>query len=372
LKRSCHFILLFLIFVCQAYASTEYVVASSNDFLQNTLAVYQLDTASGALTKVASLSTGGTGLGPNHSNNVSFLEQAISPNANCIFAVDAGSNDIAAFSKGTSYSLVGNYSNSSLNASFLGGSLAIAPNGKFLYASYSTTENIGAWQVNQDCSLSLIGVYAPSAGAADNTYLKVTPNGKQLVASVGVSAELFSIDQNTGALLDVGYLSFQTVSSIWGLDITRDSRVVVLAGITTLDRVEPVALAAQITSTGLIRPRAWSLLNATVNGNEGVFLGAGGYAGNGNLYFGMNDGVVTTLFTEQPLKVTIENATSTLPLDSDAAIGVTGNILVMAQVPNALATFSINQDGSLTPLSSTVLDDPNAALFSLSVFPNTR
>lgn len=217
-------------------AATEYVIANNNDSVANVLTVYKLDTTSGNLTQIASLMTGGIGLGPSHPNNVANTEQAISQNADCIFAMDAGgSTDIAAFSKGTGYAKVGNYSDPSLNANYWGGSLALTPNGKFLYASYSTTVNIGAWRVNPDCSLVFIASYIPTRGEEIGTPLKVSPDGKSLVAALEVvpgAAELFAIDQSQGILGDVGFISFTSCGGckeIQGIDFTRDSKIVVFA-----------------------------------------------------------------------------------------------------------------------------------------------
>ena len=160
-------------------AAAEYVIANHDSHFENFISVYTLDTSSGALKQVGDFDTNGTGLGGLSGVHVNFanIEQAITAKGACIFALNAYSSDIAAFSAATKYSLVGNYSNAALNASYNGGSLALTPNGKFLYASYSYTGNIGAWQVNSDCSLTFISSYIPLGGNALGA-IKVSPNGQ--------------------------------------------------------------------------------------------------------------------------------------------------------------------------------------------------
>jgi hypothetical protein len=126
-----------------SFAATEYVVVNNNNSISNAAVLYNLDTTTGVLTKSKVLHDGGQGL-PYGNNHFYQVEQAVTQNASCIFAFDTGSSDIVAFSKATGYKRVGKYFNSSLIAIFDGGSLAVTPNGRFLYASYSETGNLGA------------------------------------------------------------------------------------------------------------------------------------------------------------------------------------------------------------------------------------
>jgi hypothetical protein len=169
-----------VVFGSTCFATSEYVIANNNTIDNNSLVVFKLDTASGSLTQIAVLATGGQGLGIPSNEDFANLRQAITPDGACVFALDAGSSDIASFSEVTGYSKVGNYPNAALNANYNGGSLALTPNGKFLYASYSTTQNAAAWGVNSDCSLTFIAAYTPSGGGRVGA-IKVSPNGEGLV-----------------------------------------------------------------------------------------------------------------------------------------------------------------------------------------------
>jgi hypothetical protein len=214
-----------------AFGATEYVVVNDNNYQHNFVTIFRLDTTSGSLTQVALLPTDGAGLGP-FQPSFANIEQAISPNASCVFALNALTNDIASFSKALAYGRVGNYSQSGFDSSAMGGSLTLTPNGKFLYSSYSASENVAAWAVNADCSLTFIASYVPLDKAQPGV-IRVTPNGKGLIVSSPTSSvELFSINSSTGALNDLSYATFCTPEedcSMYGVDVTRDSQFAVFA-----------------------------------------------------------------------------------------------------------------------------------------------
>lgn len=235
--------------------------------------------------------------------------------------------------------------------------------------------------MNADCSLSFIAAYSP--GAAGAGALRVTPSGTHLVASYG-GAELFAVDNNSGALTDIGSLQAGNVCGqcgpMLGVDFTKDSRIAVFANTWATENhvYVPVALPALVTPTGFKQVRVWSLRNsAELALNNVPFFGAGGYAGAGNLYFGMSGGpgfpgVLTANFTENPLEITVASATVINPASSDGAIASVGSLMVVAEYPSQIGVFSINPDGSLTELSTTTVDTVDPGMFSLSAFPDTR
>lgn len=250
-----------LVWLCaSAFASSEYVIVNNNNYISNTAILYRLDTSTGILTKTALLHDGGQGL-PYGNNDFYQVEQAVTQDASCIFVFDTGTSDIAAFSKASKYNRVGKYFNSNLIAIFDGGTLALSPNGKFLYASYSETENLGAWKINSDCTLTFLTAYSLSG----NGQVRATPNGKYLLATGLGGLAQFEIDKLTGNLTYLGTLVFRIgacarggVCFPRGFDITKDSKYVVLSSLAlTVDRQDafPVALTARITSTGLDNPR---------------------------------------------------------------------------------------------------------------------
>jgi hypothetical protein len=375
-----------LLMLCiSSLGATEYVIANHDSAIHNYLSIYTLDLSAGTLKQVSLLDTNGTGLGPKGGGAINFanIEQALSSGGACIFGLNANSSDIAAFSAATKYSLVGNYSNSALNASENGGSLALTPNGKFLYASYSYTGNIGAWQVNPDCSLTFIASYVPLGGTAVGA-IKVSPNGQALVVPFystieepGV-AEMFRINSSSGSLTDVGYLAnpcnLTVTCGFYGLDFTKDSKFVVISALVHGNVGDNAyALTAEITTNGLVKPRNWPLPNSVgIQKPISPFFSAAGYAGSGNLYFGSSSGVIVVDFVENPLKLTVTNAQSVGGGAGDGNIAVTGNIMVMGVPEDEIDVFSIAPDGSLTTLSTTTVTGGHLDVFSLILFPETR
>lgn len=354
------------------FAGTSYVIVNNNDRTANSVSAYKLDSAHGTLTSYGEVGTTGKSLG----SGIVAVGQAITSDAHCLFAIDTQSNDIAAFAS-PSYKLVGKFSNStvSFNSPSLGGTIAVSPNGKFLYGAYTGTSNIGAWQVNPNCSLTFIAAYVPSVGADTYSGLGVSPNGSVLVVSAPdlEAAESFKIGSN-GSLTDLGFVAFANVTSCASagcfpaaLNFTKDSRIVVFGNTSGQPSVLTTSLG---TSGALTNPQLWDLPNSQnlVFGNA-VFLSAGAYAGSGFLYVGMLSGEVTATFTESPLSITTANST-TISTFTDG-LASTGDTLVLAEPPQDIATFRINSDGSLTPLS-TATDTAAGSVLWPTIYPNTR
>jgi hypothetical protein len=299
-----------------------------------------------------------------------------------MFALDTGSSDIAAFSKSSRYKRVGRYFRAELIAGANGGSLALAPNGKFLYANYGETGNMGLWSVNSDCTLTFVAEYGTGTVFGP---IKVTPNGKYLVLS-GTGARLYAISKADGSLTNIGAVIFDKGPCLrigsctpLGIDITKDSKFAVFASSAvdiTRQHTIAVALTLRITPAGPVNPRVWVLKNSPgLYEAEFPFFSAAGYAGSGALYLGVSGsgptGVLTVSFQEKPMKFTVTNATIVNP-GQVGNVAVTGNTMVVAQYPNQIGVFRIQKDGSLKLLSTATIDEQGEGLFSLSIFPNTR
>ena len=177
LTKVVKFTMLLVVFCRLSFAIAEYVIVNNGNSTSNSATLYKLNKKTGKLVKTAVLDTGGQGASPEVYYDQ--VEQAVSPNAGCIFVLNDGSSDIAAFSKTTGYKRVGKYFNSMLIAGEYGGSLALAPNRIFLYANYGGSGYIGIWKVHPDCTLSLSDTFfGGSAGP-----IVITPNGKYIVDS---------------------------------------------------------------------------------------------------------------------------------------------------------------------------------------------
>lgn len=371
-------------------AATSYVVTNNDNPSGNSSTIYALDSATGNLIHLMDLPTGGTG-----SNGGYFATVGVGAVATgsigCLYVNDTGSSDIAGFSvnlQTLNIVKVGNYSSPGLVSQFPGGSLALTPNNKFLYATYATTENIGAWGINSDCSLTLLGSYIASAGQDVYDGIRVTPNGKSLLVTAPdfQAVEMFTINAD-GSLTDVGFANFGALSECQsiacfpaGIDITADSKVA-LFGNFTLSRA--TVLGAAITPTGLKQPTVIDLPNTgTLTTNDNVpFLSAAAYRGSGPLFLGFSGtgtgsqpGVVTSTFSESKKSIKVAAATPiNTPSQFMGLIASAGNLLVVSEWFNQLQVFKVNADGSLTPTpQGPVVNGSANGAYSFFLFPNTR
>jgi hypothetical protein len=376
-----------------SFAATNpiFVITNDDNKTANTATVYSFNTTTGALKLVKVLKTGGTGQGGGF---FAMKSQAVQHNDKCIFVVDTASNDIAAFQgPAGKYKKVGNFSNSAINTSnnSLGGSIALSPNGKFLYEGASGSENVGAWSVGSTCKLKFIAAYSPKAGVDLYNTIKVTPDGKNVIAPAidKEAAEQFSINQTTGALKDLGFVAWTSISNCstggcfpFGLDFTPDSKVVVFGNPSTA--LNETGLSASVGLKGPSNPKEWNLTNkagvqnlttanfsptCTVKSASCVlFFGGSGFT------TPEQPGIVTTSFTEKPLKlkvtqsIAIGSGSSAQFINSVALAGPTGSWMIIAQSPNSILVYPVSTTGKLGKLKSTTVDAQSTNLISLSVF----
>jgi len=204
-----------LAFGILAQGATKYkhtLVTNDNVSGSNTGAVFSFDNTSGMLTQGQSLATGGSGLGGGF-----FAAKAIAATStnkpSCVYLIDAGSNDIAAFTgPGGSYAKVGNYTSSASLWAYDGGGLAVTPDNSTLISANSESENISTWGINSDCSLTHENDYTPSASPdLFGSGLAISPNGKVLLVSVTDYGDVegYSIG-SAGVLTDNGYTTTST------------------------------------------------------------------------------------------------------------------------------------------------------------------
>lgn len=222
---------------------------------KNTATVFKFNGKTGALKQTAVLKTGGTDLGGAF---VGVHDVEVTPNQACIYVLDSGSNDIAAFTgpKGK-YLKVGNYTSSNALWALNGGALVSSIDSKTLYSANSESVNISAWTINSDCSLTHLNDYTPSGGAdVFGTGLAVGPNGKYLlVGSIDYGyVETFTINSD-GSLTDQGPYYFNTFSQCSagcypaGVVITSDGAALAVGNSSV---AQNIMFGADVDSTGKI------------------------------------------------------------------------------------------------------------------------
>ena len=380
--------------VLVALLSTEsfgqYVVTDDDPAgAPNSSTIYKIN-SNGTLTQVKVLQTGGTGLGGGF-----FAEHGttVTQNATCLFVVDAGSDDIAAF-RASSFTRVGNFSNAALSfsASDAGGSIALTPNGKYLYGGYSGSGNVGEWKVNSDCSLTFIGTYTPGGIQDEYSDILPTPDGKYLIIPQidSESAELAAINPITGSLTDTSNVNWVSINSKCqtygcfptGIDVTKDGKVAIFGDAAAAG--PPSLLTASISGGAFSNPKEWDMTNSCSVGNlnnprlsydaygtgNGLLYASGGYGTSG-----ISSGIVTTNFSES---TGLSGATHCFAHNAggqnfDGLIQScklnTRDGIVVAEFFNDLSTFVFDRaTGALVHIADTTDPQANGAL-SFSIYP---
>jgi hypothetical protein len=375
-----------LLIASTSFAATSYVVTNDDNCgaASNTSSIYTLNTSTGALKLFKTLNTGGLG---NCGGFFATVGNAISQDAKCLYVADGGTSDIAAFTV-PALTKVGNYSNAALNNVFPGGSMAMSPNGKFLYATYGGSANIGAWKRNADCSLTFIAAYTASFGVDTYSNIIVDPSGKGVVVSVDDlgGLELFLINQTSGALTDLGSTNLNNTSCAsidgcfpTGLDISKGELLVAgnatfgaSAFTTQLVAKSPYftkVTYVDLTSSGLCNIEVpWLSAAAYKTGSGALYFGASGFG----IGSGCQSGVETTNLSGGAV-TTVKSNSITGPVGYDGIIQSSGTWMVVSEWFNTLQVFKINADGSLTASSQGPVTDANAnGALSFFIYPQTR
>lgn len=357
-------------------AQTGHYVVTNNDpsSAANSATIFKLEGTS--LDSVKVLQTGGNGGGGGDFALVRIVLAGSGANQ-CLFVGDAGTSDIAAFA-GPTLMKVGNYTDPDGNSDGFGYSMGLAVRGKALFAAYGVSANIGVFEIQAGCKLKLLGTYnnAPEQSVAG---MRVTPDGKTLVAGYGYGANLvdsFSIS-STGVLTENG--PYAALNGPAGVDITSDGKYAVFGdatGGTTQIEVYP------INSNG-------TLGTETSFGGDGS-LGAGQDSSNpwlspnGKFLYVSNNlsKQVTSLgFSESPLGIsyvgitTLNDGPSIISiggLTTASSSGNGGGIYVAEfSSPNGLVgLLQINSDGSTTEEAGSPYNNgTSSALLSLAAYP---
>jgi len=321
-------------FAQSPYFMNPYFVLTNDEGTSNTGTVFNLN-PDGSLTPVLFLDTGGESLGGGYYGGVT---QVISPNASCIFIADGGGADIAAFSRATYYSKVGNYSNSVLGG---GTDMPMVMNsaGTMLYAAYELTSNIGVWTIDSDCSLTLANVYKslPFVGS-----LVITHDQNTLLVSYEIVRRVGSYTISGSTLTFNGAVSTGT-SDVSQIAVTNDDQVVVMG--TAYSTKHPANI---ITANlpGFTNMQTWTLGPGWSAGS--IALSPDASAGNGCLYVGntgggsaKQSGVTGVLFTESPLALTYVNRVVSSLADS------LGNIATITTAGNGRGVYAAESAGEI-------------------------
>jgi 6-phosphogluconolactonase len=180
--------LMCLLAVMESKAQTPFLYTNDDIFLgfgSNTVSGFSIN-ADGTLSKLAAspFLTQGSGNGGNGFDSSRRI--AISSDGRFLFAANDGSSDVSSFSVDSATGVLTLIAGSPFSTGGSGGegiSLAVSPDGRFLYASNVNSSNISVMQINNG-ALQLFGSPVPVAAGTFPLDLRVTADGKYLAVTI--------------------------------------------------------------------------------------------------------------------------------------------------------------------------------------------
>jgi DNA-binding beta-propeller fold protein YncE len=346
------------------------------------------DPSSPKLTLLKSLLTGGDGVG---NGTYAQVKQSLAPDGKdeCIYAADAGSNDVAGII-GNTQTVAGNFKGSTTDNSADGMGVTLNPNGKYLYASFTSSNTIATFSVGSGCTLTFVADTSAIGLGGGVPYTLAARGTILVVAYADGSIESFNTSSGTPVSNgDEQFTSGVTQEAYAdGIDITSDGHYAIFGdavnGTTTVEvsNISTGKLTATIVyggrsggfGAGLNSNNVWlspdeSMLYVS-NNNSGQVTG---------LFFNKTSGVITYGCTSSALKGFNSSWFDTTGLATALTSG-TGKVLWVGEEGNGfappssigiLSVASSNGSCTLTESANSPASDPSSpSLRSLSAFPS--
>lgn len=343
------------------------------------------------LTQVASLNTESPSRGD---GIVPSVQVARAGSDLCVFLAepDSNLNNVITSFRYPNFTLVGNYSLTNLANGVI--NIGLVASGGRLFASYNGYDNgypatsyLASWTIGAGCTLTLVQTY-PITAVSGVFSMAVSPNGKTLVASYEFDGTCcigsFSIGAD-GSLTQHGPYYVFNASTIWGVDITADSKYAIFS---IVGDCQPHPVCHAQININPINPDG-SLGDGPTFGGDGS-LGeahAGGYvrlSPDERFLFATDDWQeVTTLnFTESPLNITFSGCLTELKIPegepsvisqaiATAGRSGAGRAIYVAETAS-VALLAVNEKtGCTTEASSSpfLIPDVNVNSASLVAWP---
>ncbi len=365
----------FALLTASVHAQSTFVYTNNNDS-PNTVTGFSVGPG-GTLTMVGSpFPTGGNGSGLFSASNTA----TVTIRKKFLYVANTGSNNISGFSINTTTGALTPVPDSPFatggSGSFFGISLAVTPNGKFVYAGNAGSGNISAFRVGSNGALTpILGSPFFVGDAPDG--IKVSPNGKFLGVALPFSdsVAMFRIGSN-GALAPVNSPFAQGGSggsdAASSVDISCKSNLLFAA---IANSTETEVGVSTIASSGALSPIAGSPFSFVpgVNSNVGIL------SPNNQWLFVSNQDSSTITSLDVGSNGSLAQVSGSPFPDSGAmdpngmATNAEGTLLYVANGDNTVTGFRINSsNGSLSPVSSPFPTGSGGFLTSLTTFPATR
>lgn len=294
-------VMLVFLSVSALAATPHYVVTNNDHSISNSATFYTIRGAS--LTQKAVIRTGGKGndgLGSVATKRVSILQNS---SQNCAFIPNANSNDIAGIDIRTLHP-AGLFKGSAIdNGSSQG--IGVVNNGTYLYANFTKSQTIAAFQIGAECSLTFLqDVGAKGLGGA--SIIDMAAHGNILAVSYA-DGSISSFDTTGGVPVANGDLQSSTghqqngnVPS--GVDIDATGRWALFGGTSNPENVE----VSDISSGKLSPTVVYSSLGGG-NGSEAIWISPD----NATVYLSnFSSGTVTAAFLDQTTGILTQGCVS--------------------------------------------------------------
>lgn len=364
------------LFATVSFAQNGGHLLINNDNVSANTADIDSVSASGALKLLATVSTGGSGLGGGY---FAAPRNAVAQNFKCFWVSDAATSDIASFEI-PSLKKTGNFTNASLNGDYLG--IGLTQVGNYLITAWTSSANIAVLKINSDCTLTLVG--SPLSQPDNVADVTTIPGNVGFVVSYpnAGGAQAYAVSA-AGALTAVGpELVFGNAISgcssegcyPTGEDVTANGQFWVW-GNATLNG--PSTLTATLSTKGFSNAALQTYPNSGLANVETPWFSPAGAAGNGNLYLGASGfgtgypaGIIVTTYNKGT--ITYVNATvnsAAYYAGNVQTIGNSGTGSPLTQIwsdssaNNTVQTYTVSGT-TLTPASSLKTSSSGSFAFS--------
>ncbi|HYS70355.1 MAG TPA: beta-propeller fold lactonase family protein [Gemmatimonadaceae bacterium] len=302
--------------------------------------------ADGSLSPLGTFATGGNGVGGTGDPLTSQGAAALSPDHQFLFVVNAGSNDVSVFRiKKDGLKLVertqsgGQFPNS------------VAVTDDAVYVLNANSSNVGIFSYNESGNLHARGTAALSPNTAGPTEARVSPNGRWLDVTERASNTIDAFRISEDGRLGAPVKTENAGNTPFGFQFTPKGVLVVseagTASASSYDQAPTgslTAVSSAVSNGGQAAP-CWLIVDP--RGHYAYTANAGGSSISG--YAIDNDGHLTLI---TPGGRTGDLGVGANPLDID--FGGDGRFLyVLKNGTGTVGAFTVNSDGTLTPLPDT-------------------
>ncbi len=369
-----------------APSQSTYVMTNDDGLLHSYVSFFLAgNTANGpTLTFQADINTGGKGIGGGFfgTPRVNLLRDS---SAQCVYASNAGSGDIAAINI-QSQTRVGNFFGSSTDSGNTNG-IGLVLNQNYLYAGYTASNTIGTFAIGAGCQLTFLGDVT-AAGLNGGWVGGMAINGNILVVAYG-DGSIQSFNISNGVPMsnndEQNSTGFAAAYFPEGVDITQDGHFAIFgdASIPTTIEVSDISSGKLTTTRQYTVGTAHSAVGPGFN-SASVWLSPDEsilYIGNsqGNTvtaaFFNKNTGKITAGCSSAPLNNFYNPWTYVGSLVTRDNSG-TGSVLYFAEfapLGSSIGILQVVSNGvtcTLTePSTSPVMDSFSNGLLSIQSFP---